>query len=179
MYPTKSDVDMLLLLLASALCALPEPDFLQAIYLIPAKFSTEPRIAALMELDSLLQKADFTTFWSRVASNQDLKSVLSCVPDFQGTMRTFISLAISRTYQTIAIEELAAALSMKVEEASTYAVSNGWVLEGGNNNQGNGPITRVRLPSTPANTQRPVRAAVEELGLKQGDVSQLLKILGR
>jgi hypothetical protein len=177
MYPNKSDLDMLLLILASALCALPEPDFLQAIYLIPAKFSTEPRIAALMELDSLLQKADFSTFWNKVSSNQEIQSVLSTVPDFRGTMRTFISLAISRTYQTIAIEELAAALSMKVGEAQTFAVSMGWTLEG--DNQGNGPTSRVRLPSTPANTQRPVRAAVEELGLKQGDVSQLLKILSR
>jgi hypothetical protein len=176
MFPEKLDVDMVLLILASALCALPEPDFLQAIYLIPAKISSEPRIAALMELDALLQKADFASFWVKVESSQELQSVLSRVPDFKETMRTFISLAISRTYQTITLEELSSSVSMKVEEASKFASAQGWTLEG-ENNQENGPVSRVRLPSTPANTPRPVRAAVEELGLKPSDISNLLNTL--
>lgn len=160
---------MLLLLLVKALTALPEPDFLQAIFLVAPRHMADARVKGLVELDALLQRADFAGFWARAAA-PDLRAVLERVPGFDETLRGFVALALARTYQTIELAELAAALGLPPAEALPYATQRGWPAAEG---------TRVRLPLTAETTPRPTRAAVEELGLRPHDVLSLLTTLGR
>jgi translation initiation factor 3 subunit K len=167
MFPARSDVEMLVLLLAKALTALPEPDFLQAVYLLAPQHAADARVQALVELDSALQRADFARFWA-LAAQAPLREVLARVPDFDATLRSFIALALSRTYQTIALADLAAALNLA--DAAPFVAQRGWAVEAG---------SRVRLPPTAETTPRPARAAVEELGLRPHDVSALLFTLGK
>jgi hypothetical protein len=171
LYPgaARGSLDMLLLLLAKALTALPEPDFLQAVFLASPRHMADARARGLVELDALLQRADFAGFWARTAA-PELRAVLDRVPGFDETLRSFVVLALSRTYQTIELAELEAALGLARGEAQAYAAQRGWPAAEG---------SRVRLPPTPETTPRPARAAVEELGLRPHDVLSLLTTLQR
>ena len=171
LYPgaSRGSLDMVLLLLTKALTALPEPDFLQAVFLVAPRHMADARVRGLVELDALLQRADFAGFWARAAA-PELRAVLDRVPGFDETLRSFVVLVLARTYQTIELAELAAALGLAREAAQPYAAQRGWPAAEG---------SRVRLPLTAETTPRPARAAVEELGLRPHDVLSLLSTLQR
>ena len=172
LYPgaSRGSLEMVLLLLTKALTALPEPDFLQAVFLVSPRHMADARVRGLVELDALLQRADFAGFWARAAASPELRATLDRVPGFDETLRAFVVQVLARTYQTIELAELAAALGLAREEAQPYAAQRGWPAAEG---------SRVRLPLTAETTPRPARAAVEELGLRPHDVLSLLSTLQR
>lgn len=92
---------------AQALAALPDPDFLLAMYLVPANLHSTENVIALVELERLLQTAQFTAFWTatKVAST---RALLDSVVGFDVAVRDFIARIIARTYQKIDSEAFGA-----------------------------------------------------------------------
>lgn len=142
--PSLAKLDTIVLVLVKSLSALPEPDFIQAVCLLPAKHQTET-VKALIELDTLLQKAQFGAFWDR-AAQADLRPVLDRVAGFDDSIRKFIVNAINRTYQKVEKSVLQTAL--KQTNVDSLLQQHGWQTEG----------SLVVLPMTESTAPRPKRA---------------------
>jgi hypothetical protein len=156
------------LVLAKALTALPDPDFLQAVHLVAPKHHTD-LVKALIELDACLQRAQFAAFWEK-ANAGEARALLAKVPGFDDAIRAFIVSALSRTYASMEAEVVRTALN--VQDAAAFAAQRGWAVEG----------SLVVLPSNPETSPRPKRTGEEEglgLGLRLGDVGGLLQTLGK
>eukprot|EP00158_Paraphelidium_tribonemae_P010261 Partr_v1_DN42090_c0_g1_i1_m54808 putative Component of the eukaryotic translation initiation factor 3 (eIF-3) complex, which is involved in protein synthesis and, together with other initiation factors, stimulates binding of mRNA and methionyl-tRNAi to the 40S ribosome (By similarity) len=97
LFPARSNVDNILTVLVKALTALPNPDFLLALYLVPGQLQATPAVAALAELERSLQAAQFAAFWQR-ASGADVRPVLDSVAGFDDAVRAFIGSVLARTY---------------------------------------------------------------------------------
>jgi hypothetical protein len=105
-FPARLSVDTVVLLLARALAALPEPDFLLAMYLVPHSLHAHEAVAALAELERLLQMAKFPAFWAK-AKEPGVRALLDRVAGFDAAVREYVARVVARTYQKIDAEVLA------------------------------------------------------------------------
>jgi hypothetical protein len=156
MHPGRANAEVTALLLTKALMALPEPDFVQSVFLLasggklPQQHQTEA-VKALIELDAALQKAQFRAFWEK-AGSAECRALLERVPGFSDAIRSFILGALNRTCQKVETKVLAEALN--VADAASFAASKGWAVEG----------SLVTLPPTPETSARPAKTKREEEG---------------
>jgi hypothetical protein len=104
--PARLSVDTVVLLLARALAALPEPDFLLAMYLVPQPLHAHEAVAALAELERLLQMAKFPAFWAK-AKEPGARALLDRVAGFDAAVREYVGRVVARTYQKIDADVLA------------------------------------------------------------------------
>lgn len=162
-----------------ALTALPSPDFLLALYLVPGPLqSKQPSIAALIELERTLQTAQFAAFWERAAA-PEVRSVLDRVPGFDEAVRGFIVGALGRTYDRLEGSVAQAALHLAPGEVPAFAQRVGWSLDADG--------ATLVLPVTADNSSRPKKDTVTSagggvdggLGLKYSDMTQLVAQLAR
>jgi hypothetical protein len=125
--------------------ALPDPDFLLALYLIPDRLHTAPQVAALIELERCLQLAQFKLFWEK-ASEEAIAPFLATITGFNDAVRDFIAKALNRTYQKIELAVLKESLHLASgralgsllrmtltemqDDATTFAAKRGWTIEG-------------------------------------------------
>lgn len=166
MHPSRADEGVIALLLAHALAALPEPDFLQCLYLVAPAHHTDS-VKALIELEAALQRAQFPVFWER-ARAAPAAELLARVPGFDDAVRAFVVAALCRTYQKVEAAVLAAALD--IADGVAFASGKGWPVEG----------SLVGLPPSPDTSRRPKRAEEDlGVGLRVGDMGSLLTTLGR
>ena len=96
---------------AQALAALPDPDFLLAMYLVPDSLHASESVATLVELERLLQTAQFRAFWV-AAKAPAAQALVGRVAGFDASVRDFIARIVSRTYQKIDAAALAAELDV-------------------------------------------------------------------
>jgi hypothetical protein len=128
-----------------ALTALPNPDFLLALYLVPGQLQATPAVAALAELERSLQAAQFAAFWQR-ASGADVRPVLDSVAGFDDAVRAFIGSVLARTYARVDVGVAAAALHLPAGDVPAYAAKAGWALSDDG--------AAVLPPPTPDNSAR-------------------------
>lgn len=163
LYPTREKADVVELVLLRALCALPEPDFVHALSMIPDVRMTA-NVLVLANLEHLLQKARLAEFWV-AAAGADAAPLVARLPVFSEAVRAFASGILSRTYRRISVPVLAESLGFDEAAAIAWARSTGWTVDG----------DTVELPAVPENTQRPVKKAGEDgLGLRYADVASVL-----
>jgi hypothetical protein len=167
-YPSRARDAVTDVLLLRALMALPEPDFVQALSLLPDAAAT-PAAPALSELEQLLQRAQFGEFWER-AQGPSVAPLLVGQAGFVDAARGFIAGALRSAFRRVEPAVLSRALGLGTVEAVTWAEAHGWVVgEGG----------AVELPSTADNTPRPAKKMGEDgLGLggaRFADVSLVLR----
>lgn len=169
-HPARANATILTSVLVKALMALPEPDFLLSLYLIPEAEHT-PVITMLISLEALLQKGKFAGFWALLNSAEaaSTRAVTTQVAGFENAIRDFIIAALNRTYSTVEKDVLAAALG--VADATGLCASKGWGVE-----EGSG---RIQLPALPENTARPKRRDEESTGLKYSEIAGLVQSLSR
>jgi len=110
-------------ILIKALLNLPANDFALCLYLIAEKHQTEEPVATLTNLSNLLETAQFSDFWAQTKTHKDL---LGAVPNFDSTIRDFISSVVSQTYRSISKDSLSEALNLKGAELDTYITSKNW-----------------------------------------------------
>jgi hypothetical protein len=164
-YPARARGPVIDALLLRALMALPEPDFVQALSLLPDAAAT-PAAPALAELEQLLQKAQFGEFWER-AKDPTVAPLVAAQAGFVDAVRGFIAGVLRSAFRRVEPGVIARALGMDAGEATVYAKAQGWVVgEGG----------AVELPSTADNTPRPTKKLGEDgLGLQFDQVSAVLR----
>ncbi len=156
-----------------ALMALPEPDFVQGLSLLP-EAGRPPVLAQLVELEHLLQKAQFSEFWAR-AREPAVAALLAraaLAPAFADAVRAFVAAVLLRTYRRISLAELARCLGLEEAQAREWAGKRAWAVA---------PAVAadagavVELPASADNTPRAVKKAGEDgLGLKFAEVASVL-----
>jgi len=153
-------------LLLRALMALPEPDFVQALSLLPDAAGATPAAPTLCELERLLQKAQFGEFWER-ARDPSVAPLLAGHAGFVDAARGFIAGVLRAAFRRVEPAVLARALGLGAGEAAAWAEARGWAVGEGD---------AVELPPTADNTPRPTQKQGEGgLGLKYAEVSQVLR----
>ena len=155
-----------------ALTALPAPDFLLALYLVPGLLHANPAIAALVELERSLQTAQFGPMWARAAT-PEARSVLDRVPGVDDGLRAVIASVLARTYSKLELPVARSALALATDaDAAAFAAKAGWAVEQG----------VILLPVTADNSSKGKKDAAsqpQELGLKYHELSGLITNLGR
>lgn len=167
MFPNKANTDNIALALAKVLVLHPEPEFLQLLYLVPEKMYT-PTILALIEVDRLLQCADWIKLWKRVEQG-DVAGVIAKVGGFSASVREYIFGAVNRTYSRIERSALASSLNVNESAAESFAVQRGASVEGAD----------IVLPSLQDNSDKKRVEKADPIVLKQGEVSSILNLLSR
>jgi hypothetical protein len=174
-FPSRLSVPVVELIFVHALMCLPDPDFVQCLSLLPAPART-PALAQLVELEQLLQKAQFSDFWAH-AAHPDVAGLLArtaLAPAFAEAVRAFVAAVLLRTYRRISLAELSQCLGLEEGGAREWAGKRGWAMaeEGAKG-------VLCELPASADNTPRPVKKVGEEgLGLKFSEVSAVLSKLG-
>lgn len=165
-YPARAKGAVTDVLLLRALMALPEPDFVQALSLLPDAAARTPAAPTLVELEQLLQKAQFGEFWER-ARDPSVAPLLAGHAGFVDAVRGFIAGALRSAFRRVEPAVLARVLGLGEGEAVAWAAARGWAVgEGG----------AVELPPTADNTARPKKKQGEDgLGLKFAEVSAVLR----
>ena len=167
-FPARFNGALVEVLFLRALMALPEPDFVQGLSLLP-EAGRPPALAQLVELEHLLQKAQFSEFWAR-AQEPAVAALLAraaLAPAFADAVRAFVAAVLQRTYRRISLAELARCLGLEEAQAREWAGRRGWVVAAAD--------AVVELPASADNTPRAVKKAGEDgLGLKFAEVSSVL-----
>jgi hypothetical protein len=170
-FPSRLNPAFVEVLFLRALMALPEPDFVQALSLLPEAART-PVIPLLGELEHLLQKAQFTEFWER-AQDPLVAALLArtaLAQPFADAVRAFVASVLLRTYRRISLADLGRCLGLDGAQARQWAGQRGWAIA---EDAKAGPV--CELPASADNTPRPVKKVGEDgLGLKFSEVSAVL-----
>ncbi len=171
-FPQRLNPALVEVLLVRALMALPEPDFVQSLSLLPEGART-PALPLLVDLEHLLQKAQFSEFWAR-AREPALEALLAraaLAPAFADAVRAFIAAVLLRTYRRISLAELAECLGLGEGPAREWAGKRGWAAAAAGGEGGEA----FELPASADNTPRAVKKVGEDgLGLKFADVATVL-----
>ena len=80
-------------------------------YLVPDSLHASESVATLVELERLLQTAQFRAFWV-AAKAPAAQALLGRVTGFDASIRDFIARIVARTYQKIDAAALAAELDV-------------------------------------------------------------------
>eukprot|EP01051_Picozoa_sp_SAG22_P014965 SAG22_NODE_1892_length_3371_cov_2.789120_2_plen_142_part_01 len=99
-YPDKCNMDVIAKILAKALMALPETDFLLSTYLISEQVKIDDRVKSLCDLADLLERCEFKKFWGTVATCP-AAAVLQAIPDFNEKVSEFIVGLLCISHQNI------------------------------------------------------------------------------
>jgi translation initiation factor 3 subunit K len=168
LHPARANSAILSSVLIKALMALPDPDFLLSLYLIPESSHT-PLITLLVSLEALLQKGKFAAFWNLLNAAEEAanRTAIQQVPGFEDAVREFVVGALNRTYNTVEKSVLAASLG--VADASAICSARGWQTEG----------SLVHLPGVPENTPRPKKRDEETTGLRYSEIAGIVQSLTR
>ena len=103
------DRNVMVKVLLLALCKLPEADFRLALCLVPETYQNMSEIGVLRELHEHLLGADYKAFWSLVAENTSLVSI---IPSFLTQAREYIIDSFAACYQVAPADVLASALNL-------------------------------------------------------------------
>ncbi len=163
LYPMRAKAEVIDLILLRALSALPEPDFVHVLSMIPENRMTA-NVAALVNLEQFLRNARFPDFW-KAAAAAEVAPLVARAPGFSEAARAFAVGVLSRTYRRISVSVLAESIGLDEPATTTWVRGMGWNIEGG----------IAELPALPENTLRPVKKAGEDgLGLRYQDVANVL-----
>jgi hypothetical protein len=174
-----------------SLVALPEPDFLTNLCLIPqevvrtltacavcmsgvacladpppAQHDTE-RVKGLVEVESLLQTGKFGEFWER-SRQADVAEVLGKVSGFADQVRKFMITALLITYASI--KATALRRSLDLDDVAPLAAARGWTVEG---------TGEDALVTFPANSENQPKAETVKDAATFTDVSHLMQLLSK
>ncbi len=164
----RANAELTALALAKALTLHPEPEFLQLLYMVPEKAYT-PAIKALVEIDQLLQGAEWGRFWSAV-EKAEVAPVLAKVAGFADAIREYIFGAVNRTYSRIDKQTFAEAVHLPAAAADAFAASHGATSEG----------QELVLPPMADNSDR--KAAAKEnnpVPLRKEEMASVVALLTR
>lgn len=183
-FPARLNAELVEVLFLRGLMALPEPDFVQSLSLLPEAART-PALPLLVELEHLLQKAQFSEFWARAREPvvEALLARAALAPAFADAVRAFIAAVLLRAYRRISLPELACCLALEEGPAREWAARRGWAVAApaaagaGEEAAGKGAagVVMFELPASADNTPRAVKKVGEDgLGLKFAEVASVL-----
>ena len=167
LFPHLAKAEVVEAVLLRALMALPEPDFVHAVSLLPDGGASTQHAAALSRLEQLLQTAHFGEFWAQCAT-PELATLIARVPGFAAAVRAFIAGVLNRTYRRVGLAALAEALGLPAAaDAAAWGAQQGWAVD----------AHTAELPALPENAPRPVKKAGEDgLGLRYSEALSVLKV---
>lgn len=161
-FPKKSNVTHIRIILAKALMNLPETDFMLCTYLLDQTTQNKPEVAALLKLSEHIENAEFEKFWS-----EDTAQTLSeSLPGFKEALTTYIGDVIGWTFRSTSKAAVTSALHLDDSEFARFAEKRSWTVKGDQvvipANDFNNPTTRVvkfrishdNIAKTLANTVR-------------------------
>ncbi|KNC54207.1 eukaryotic translation initiation factor 3 subunit K [Thecamonas trahens ATCC 50062] len=128
--PQATNEEIISLVLAKAMMALPAPDFQLALYLIPEAALTDMH-RSLVDLANLLDTAKFRAFWDAFGSSP-AEDLLGSIAGFGDAIRGFAASVVSSTFQLIDLSELADLLFLDQAAAAAYAEKAGWAVDSDN-----------------------------------------------
>ena len=147
--------------------ALPAPDFLLSLYLVPEALQSKAPIAGLVELERLLQTAQFSAFWT-AAGSAEMRSVLGRVPGVDDALRAFIGTVLEHTYARL--DSAVACTALNLADCAPFVKAAGWAQAA------DGTIV---LPVTADNSARPKMEGTAGLGLNYNEISGMVAQLAR
>ena len=172
LFPNRVRLEIVEILTVRSLMALPEPDFVQMLSLLPEDCRTSS-LPILEELEMLLQKAFFPEFWLRVQGEKivELLGKTGLGGVFQVAVRGFIAGVLCRTYRHISLGELGACLGLSETEARKWVGGKGWTIDGSG---------LVEVPPVTENSPRAplLKAGEDGIGLKFSEVMSVLQVKG-
>ena len=104
-----------------ALAALPDPDFLLAMYLLPEAVQATEAVTTLAELERHLQMGQFAAFWSK-SKQPAARALLNSAAHTDDAVREFIAVVVARTYQRIDGAVLARELDVVSQDTGAEAM---------------------------------------------------------
>lgn len=184
---TKS-LDTTIEILIKSLTALPDPDFNLSLALLSEDVMEDETIERLIALQQLLEQHRFESFWNLIENdhgnldNQNindenghinripLRLVLQTCQDFDASIRDFVALTLSITYQAIDMNRLVNYLGLDdIDDVRDFIKEKGWTTE---KPQNSGDVI-VRLSSTSVSHQS-TKPAVVEQQVRFSDLKKLL-----
>eukprot|EP01138_Halocafeteria_seosinensis_P016383 gb/GECG01016714.1/.p1 GENE.gb/GECG01016714.1/~~gb/GECG01016714.1/.p1 ORF type:complete len:208 (+),score=19.68 gb/GECG01016714.1/:1-624(+) len=161
LYPDRAKEESVIYILAKALTALPESDFLLAQYLVPAHLEETPSIKLLTEMHAHLQSGKFAEFW-KATHDEVIEKQLKRIKGFEEGIRRFIITAVSITFTEININQLREYVHQA--EISNLANQYGLTIDGDN----------VIMPKSSENQSRPKKY---KQNMTIDDISGLMQVL--
>eukprot|EP00184_Porphyridium_aerugineum_P007698 CAMPEP_0184702712 /NCGR_PEP_ID=MMETSP0313-20130426/25245_1 /TAXON_ID=2792 /ORGANISM="Porphyridium aerugineum, Strain SAG 1380-2" /LENGTH=226 /DNA_ID=CAMNT_0027163275 /DNA_START=120 /DNA_END=800 /DNA_ORIENTATION=- len=158
-YPERRKIQVVVQIMAKAMMALPETDFLCGSYMIAPELQAQEPLASMMELVGLLETGMYEQFWAKCDNSSSLETVRKSVVGFDDGVRKFVMGVVGRTYASIQVDLLAKFVNL--DEGKTRELINkyGWAIDSSNK-------ARVEVPKNSENGPKAVRTG-EHLTFKQ------------
>eukprot|EP00993_Chasmostoma_nieuportense_P004089 NODE_4772_length_742_cov_135.473171_g4610_i0.p1 GENE.NODE_4772_length_742_cov_135.473171_g4610_i0~~NODE_4772_length_742_cov_135.473171_g4610_i0.p1 ORF type:complete len:209 (+),score=63.27 NODE_4772_length_742_cov_135.473171_g4610_i0:71-697(+) len=146
----KSNISIVRKIMLKSLMNVKDNAFSLAMYLLPGKSEEDQSIATLIQLDRLLEVAQYDEFWKAIDAHHE---ILQPASGFNQAIRDFIFDILLITYRTVEVEFLAEALHLEDTDLKTYLQTKGLRAEGKHITFPENEFTNLKQRAAPQNIQ--------------------------